>query len=607
MAVRSVRPSPRRSNRLLPARALVACALLSAGAAARGDGSDGGSGAPTVLRIHSLGGLVEHAGFEGGTLSLLPYRAGGKGVETFDEAYGNDKLERGASSTIGAEDVVALIRNVVDSELWEGGTARLDLADESRLVVTAPAETQERIAGLLSGLVAAIAPATTLQVAVLRGTPAADVPAVVDAKTADALDVQLEVVRRVQFALAGRNSATASSFLSGSGVFDWDVEIAQGAVIGDPILAAIRAGIEVVARAVPTDGGNDLALLVREAEPEADPSVRTLDGRGAVVAQQVVNERAAAGVVHHPRLGFLSYAGTCFVPNGRALLLPVSVQTHLGPVAFTLDLRIGGDAAPARVSLDLKSAGETRTNKLGFVSFGLAALGRIEFERLPARLFDSGWGLMDEPVWTASLTLEKSVDRAVDIANSIAGPALEAGTGSVTPWGNYLLTMLPADATGDVADAIAAFERRGGGEISGRIVSGATEIGRFRVPYFDDHPLELWSGVQGTRVADWDVDVANEAFIPNPQMETWVDGFALVLRVARDARGRAVVHANGVLNFLDGAPQKTELGDANHLAIETIRARRCSFDEVRALPEGKTPRAAFGSSDLALELELKPR
>jgi len=89
-------------------------------------------------------------------------------------------------------------------------------------------------------------------------------------------------------------------------------------------------------------------------------------------------------------------------------------------------------------------------------------------------------------------------------------------------------------------------------------------------------------------------------------MEAWVDGVALRLRVGRDARGRAVVHANGVLNFLDGPPQKVDLGDVNHLAIETVRARRCAFDDVRTLPEGKAQRAFFGSADLTLDLEVKP-
>jgi hypothetical protein len=586
-------------------RAFVTLALLATGAAARGDDSEVSSPKPFVLRIHSLAGLVEHEGYSEAALALLPYRVGSKSQANF-EAYGTEHSDGGEATVMSGEDVVSLVRSTVDPAIWEEGTARIDLAEETRMVVTAPAETQDRIAELLGSLLPALAPRTLLQVGVLRGTPPADAPALPDFKVADQLDAQLEVVRRVQVALRGRNAAAATNFLAGSSVFDWDVEIAQGSAVGNPITASVRAGIEVIARAVPTDGGVFVALLVREAEPAAEAVVRTLEGRGAIVAQQVVNERAAGGVVQHPRLGFVSFAGTAFLPNGRALLLPVSVQTHVGAVAFTLELRLAGEVPAARTLLDAKVGGEGEPRKIGIASFGLSALGRIELPPVPARLFDPGWGNLDTQSWFATLNQERSIDRACDAANSIAMPAIEAGNASLTPWGNYLVTVLPAESFGDVADAVAALERRAGGELVGRIVAGSGEIGRFRVPYVEDRPLALWSGVQGTRIADWEVDVANESFIPNPQMEAWVDGVALRLRVGRDARGRAVVHANGVLNFLDGPPQKVDLGDVNHLAIETVRARRCAFDDVRTLPEGKAQRAFFGSADLTLDLEVKP-
>jgi hypothetical protein len=586
-------------------RAFVTLVLLARGAAARGDDSEVSSPKPFVLRIHSLAGLVEHEGYSEAAIALLPYRVSSKSEARF-EAYGTDRADGGEVTVMSGEDVVSLVRNTVDPAIWEEGAARIDLAEETRLVVTAPAETQDRIAELLGSLLPALAPRTLLQVGVLRGTPPADAPALPDFKAADAIDAQLEVVRRVQVALRGRNAAAATSLLAGSGVFDWDVEIAQGAVVGNPIVASVRTGIEVIARAAPAEGGVFVALLVREAEPAAEPVVRTLDARGAIVAQQVVNERAAGGVVQHPRLGFVSYAGTAFLPNGHALLLPVSVQTHVGAVAFTLELRLAGEVPAARTVLDARVGGEGAPLQIGIASFGLSALGRIEVETVPARLFDSGSGGLDPQAWIATLNQERSIDRACEVANSIATPAMEAGTASLTPWGNYLVTVLPAESFGAVADAMAALERRTGGELVGRIVGAGGELSRFRVPYVEDRPLALWSGVQGTRIADWDVDVANESFIPNPAMEAWVDGFALRLRVGRDARGRAVVHANGVLNFLDGPPQKVDLGDANHLAIETVRARRCAFDDVRTLPEGKAQRAFFGSSELTLDLEVKP-
>jgi hypothetical protein len=37
-----------------------------------------------------------------------------------------------------------------------------------------------------------------------------------------------------------------------------------------------------------------------------------------------------------------------------------------------------------------------------------------------------------------------------------------------------------------------------------------------------------------------------------------------------------------------------------------MRERRCSFEDARSVPEGKVLRATFGSSDLTLELDVKP-
>jgi hypothetical protein len=130
------------------------------------------------------------------------------------------------------------------------------------MVVTAPAETQERIAELLGSLLPALAPRTLLQVGVLRGTPPADAPALPDFKAADALDTQLEVVRRVQVALRGRNAAAAtSSPAERLRLGRRDRARRRRRQSGH---ASVRAGIEVIARAAPTEGGVFAALLVRE-------------------------------------------------------------------------------------------------------------------------------------------------------------------------------------------------------------------------------------------------------------------------------------------------------------------------------------------------------
>jgi hypothetical protein len=117
-------------------------------------------------------------------------------------------------------------------------------------------------------------------------------------------------------------------------------------------------------------------------------------------------------------------------------------------------------------------------------------------------------------------------------------------------------------------------------------------------------PLALWSGVQGTRIVGWDVEVANEAQCVKPLPEAWVDGFALRLEVARNARGDFVLDANGKVSLLDGAPTPVDLQDDSRLTIDRVAAKTLFVDELRSLP-AQGGKAAFGG-DVTLEIELVP-
>lgn len=557
---------------------------------------------PLVMKLHSLAGLVDECGKEQATVGLLPSPVGSGKLDPQGESS-----DGAGALFMNAEDLVGLLRESVDRELWEDGSAHLDLLEANRLLVVAPAETQERIADFLSRIATTLCPTPTLSVTVLNGAAGFDGGIYVDAATADKFDQELGVARRAQVPLAGRGVSSATDFTAGSAVFDWEVEIAQGAIIADPIIVATHVGLELSANAVPAESGMYVALVLRESEPAAEPSARVVDGNGLLVAQQLLADRPAAGLVQHPRLGFVSYAGSCFVPGGKALLLPVKVTTHLGEVAYTLDLRLAGDLPPARARLDAKGTADGASLHLGFVSGGLSVLDEVELLPLPTQLFDQRWHeTIDAPCWRATLAPRDEVGRLVELARGVAASALDDGRGSLAGGGRWVRMQLPGDLIDDVGNAIATLDQRTSGELDGRVLAGDEVLATFRVPYVDGRPLALWSGAQGARVADWDVDVANEAQIPNPGVESWVDGFALRLKVTRDARGRPLIHANGVLNFLEGEPQKVDLRDQSRLAIETIRARRATFDELRALTE-KGSKARFGSGDLGVELEVKSR
>jgi hypothetical protein len=576
--------------------------LLVCAWSAAGDESSAPPRRPLVMKLHSLAGLVDACGKEQAVVGLLPSPVGSGKIDARGEAS-----DGAGALFMNAEDLVGLLRDSVDREVWEDGSARLDLLEENRLLAVAPADTQERIAEFLNRLATTLCPTPTLSLAVLNGAAGFEGGIYVDAATADKFDQELGVARRAQLSLAGRGVTSATDFAASSAVFDWEVEIAQGAIIADPIVVATHVGLELSANAVPAESGMYVALALREAEPAAEPSTRVVDGNGLLVAQQLLADRPAAGLVQHPRLGFVSFAGSCFVPGGKALLLPVKVATHLGEVAYTLDLRLVGDLPPVRARLDAKGTGDGAPIRLAFVSGGLSVLDEVELPPLPTQLFDEHWHeVIDTPCWRATLSPRDEMGRLIELARGVAASALDDGRGSLAGGGRWVRMQLPNELIDDVGNAIAILDQRVSGELDGRVVAGDEVLATFRVPYVDGRPLALWSGAQGARVADWEVDVANEAQIPNPDVESWVDGFALRLKVTRDARGRPLVHANGALNFLEGEPQKVDLRDQSRLAIETIRARRATFDELRALPE-KGSKARFGGGDLGIEIEVKSR
>jgi hypothetical protein len=579
--------------------AFVVAACLAAPAGLHGDAAPAPrppDQRPMVLRVHSLAGLVDGHGRRDATFGMLPY---------VDAKGGEEHVAELGEPPIHAEDLVMLVRETVDRALWDNGAASLTIADRDRLVVRAPAETQDRIAELLARLAGDLVASAVLEVRAVNLGYLEESPALVDRARADELEATRGpvVVRRLQLALNGRAYESASSFTSASTVFDWEPSIAQGASIGVPVARTVHNGLEVVAHATPAAGGMYVALAVREAESVAGHDVRSVEANSAIVAQQVVIERAAGGLVQHPRFGFVSYAGAAFLETGKALLIPVLVHTHVGDVVFTLDLRLAGEVPVARQRYDAAVDADDPL-RLGLVGLGLAGLATPEFEPITPRLFDEMWNQDAPPSWTAAFE-QRECAPLVEVAQTAGQPTLDQGHGSVALLRDYLRLVLPSGVIDDVGNALAVYDRHGDGTVSGRVVEGDRELARFRVPYVDERTLSLWCGAQGHRIAGFDGDVATDALVPNPHVEPWLDGVALQLTVSRDARGRAVVHANGSFCFLDGAPVKVDLRDGCREAVEQLHARRAWFDEQRALPDkGK---ARFGSGDLALELEVKPR
>jgi hypothetical protein len=191
----------------------------------------------------------------------------------------------------------------------------------------------------------------------------------------------------------------------------------------------------------------------------------------------------------------------------------------------------------------------------------------------------------------------------VSLVERAAAEALESGHGGTSYASGSVRTWLPrpfADRASAALEPMLRFESSV--YVRGRVLVNGEERGSFRVPTVAGRPLALWAGVQGTRIAHWDVDVANESQSCNPAPEAWVDGFALRLEVARNATGDFVVDLNGKVCLLEAPPQPVELEDESRLTVDHIRSRGAFFDELRTLPS-QGGRVSFGGG-VAIELEV---
>jgi len=576
----------------------ILAALLAAGNLPDGDP---GEAPPLVMRIHSLAGLVEPCGREGGSLALLPYRVGVGLAESLEEWEPGPRL-------LHPEDVCTLVREVVAPFLWdELPDARNDLLREDRLIVIAPDAVQEQVADFLGFLVGALATTERLEVRVFTADEAdvARDALALDAVEADRRIAERGLQRSATVALRDRGVVAHDGTEQRTIVYDYDVEIAQGACIADPIVDRVKTGLELIARSSRVEGGLLVDLVVRCAEEAAPAVERRLQARSYWNMKPGVSERLATGAFQHPQVAFASFAGTLFLPAGKAIWIPVTLATHAGPVSVCLDLRAAGPIGPPRGTWEPAAVPERERLRLDLFSRGAAGLRGVEIDREWARFIGAPWeGKPDSPLLARIHGLEDD-SPLLEVVHAVAAEPLDGGHGWTGDAGGAVRTLLPPEFSERVAAALAPLQRIDAGFlVRGRLLVDGRSRASFRLPVAPRRPAALWSGVQGTRIADWEVDVANESQCCNPEPQAWIDGLALRLELSRNARGEIVLDVSGSAAVLDGPPRPVELQDDSRLTIDELRARTLRLEELRTLP-AQGGKATFGGN-VALELEVAP-
>lgn len=203
--------------------------------------------------------------------------------EAWDEA-------EGAEPPLDADAVLALVRDLVEPTIWgrDGAEAAVE---GGRLRVSAPEAVHAQVAGLLERLWAEVGRRVRLSADLLRLTPAA-----LEALPADGLRAALlsgrltaaqaqelveraspggRAVRLVTVVRPGSWTRLAHT-TTRSWLLDYEVEIAQASIVANPVVDTVETGWALDLRATPAPGGGfRVDLLVDLAEPVGD--LRSVD------------------------------------------------------------------------------------------------------------------------------------------------------------------------------------------------------------------------------------------------------------------------------------------------------------------------------------------
>ncbi|MCZ6597025.1 MAG: hypothetical protein O7B99_05250, partial [Planctomycetota bacterium] len=217
--------------------------------------------AESILVRYDLSAVVPSVDAEGYQESLLR-SAGNQHTYHFDRADLQDMY-----TSDGMDVVVDLIQNVLGAEFeYEG--RRIDMSGENELLVLAPQEIQQKVRRILAALEGALSGAVQIRIDVVtmpaEGAGGLPEESVVDAARVDGL---LEAMGRAssretyELRLSPGRTSMLDLMREIPVLVDYDVEIAQGAAIHDPIVGYAEEGTRLLVRGSPAKGGVGLTVV----------------------------------------------------------------------------------------------------------------------------------------------------------------------------------------------------------------------------------------------------------------------------------------------------------------------------------------------------------
>ncbi|HEX6883657.1 MAG TPA: hypothetical protein VF530_09770 [Planctomycetota bacterium] len=551
-------------------------------------------GEESVLVTHDLRALLPRWDAGAGwsqSLLVAPIASPSKELASVE-----DSLQYGELAAFEVQD---LLGQILGDDLRREG--RDLMVDGHTLTVLAPPAQQEQVRAVLEALGSVMGATASVRVDVLTlGEGGGEaVPAGV---------ISEEEAARLVTTLVGRGAKHESATLELSTgrtaafdaqrtipfLFDYDVEIAQGILVFEPVMARTREGLCLVLRGAGVPGGLRLSSVCVRSERLGE--IGELELRLSGLVNQGEGEGAqpleGPSTVQSPDLRVSAFAFDTFLPDGKALAL--TLETNLGAVRARelVLLRRAGGALGSYVARPVPRTSRT-----------LIALDAGLFR--PARL--ASWIEWDDD---AERGLRPVLSTTLD--GELSGFLLQWLKARFSVWRRFGPWILIVTDPAWDRDAAAQLERlvkaqrapAGPRTLALDLRVGSSVPVRARLPVLDGSSVGLVQARGRTAVLGYRVEVAQGAAAPDPSVDSVFEGLAVTLELQGP-----VLSARGLVQLLDGPPGVLDPRYPVIGPIQRFEARRLRFDERFVLPEGRPGPVFVGGNaergeGLVLELSV---
>jgi len=534
-----------------------------------------------VLATYDLRTVLPRTDAESWSQSMMLPPAG-RGVHELPAIGRDEELYENSSADV----IMKIISRALEDEFLERGRD-LSLQDDQHLLLLAPRSTHDKVAGIVDTLRGMASDSALLRVDILSSSssggalPGNNVVAAgeVDRMIAQAgsevehrsFEIQLEAGRTTRL-----DQRKTINFL-----FDYDVEIAQGSFVFDPVVLQTREGLRLLMRAAPAGGGLALGCFLQwsQVDEEENHPINLV----GMVSREEKGMAVIDGpqVLQNPSVLVHGFSVNTFLPEGKALLFASETvfagKIHRQVVALRHER---GDLAPY-VSHPIPGTGRK-----------LIAVNSELFRPPMLEVFDGPYRPRrgDHPLMTARMLAEPSHFFLGWMRNFAVWDRL----------GPWVLIVTDRSWDGDNEKKLEALVRGRQSsptltslEVRLQAVAGKLPV-RCSLPVRIGSQAGLVVGRTRTVLFDLDVEVAQFAGALDSVMLSTFDGIALDMSVLPGNGNERVLVTDGAAHLV------REPAEEIHLQGSLLGRLELPRYDVLALNERRTLLASDGASRVTL-------